>query len=549
MLRNLNLRFSAGYTVLAAAVIASWFPVFSVSFLNDDYQILGYQLNKDFPDLFEAFIKPGVYYHYWRPIPDFIHGITLYFAGFNPLPFRIIGLLIYCFACIQVFRSLKILELSERTSLLTAVFFAVLPSHILEAAWIADQLESLVASFLLLSFINYIKAYKYSNGREERKPVHKYLVFSGLWFAAAVMTKEISFTGILIPAVYLIYKNSFGKNFLLRAGKDIFFGFLILFIIFLYRITVVGGTPFTSGHFDNVSIPGLVKNFFIYIPLAFSPPELLEFIYADSNLLLILAFLLSFSLLYFIFRLFRKLTVTNKYLVFAGAAWFIIFIIPALPALMRWYVFTASAGLIWIAAVFIEESGNKKFFYFGYAAVIVIACYLNIESGFHWIETGSKMNKALESSSILKKEIISDTLYVWCTPDKYKRVPMMKLGIQQSLEWSLLNSFNRGVEVFSPLRAELIDAESKIILEEKSDSTLMFHIYKGRFLEEGGESRYVIKKEKLLYSTGGMQVRINTFNNKEGIPESIAMVKFLKVLEGDHLYYNGAEFILLEKKQ
>jgi hypothetical protein len=166
-------------------------PCFFSPFLNDDYQIIEFFSNKSFFELFKVFWERGVYYFYWRPIPDFIHGLTLITAGFQPLAFRIVGIIIYGIASIQIFRVFRFLGLQEKTAFISAVFIGVLPSHVFEAAWIADQLEPMVASFLLLSFMNYIKAYSVvSSFAKNKKPETKYLLFSALWFTAAAMTKE-----------------------------------------------------------------------------------------------------------------------------------------------------------------------------------------------------------------------------------------------------------------------------------------------------------------------------------------------------------------------
>jgi len=548
LLKEIHLKFNKSLIIFFATIF-SWFPVFFVSFLNDDYQIIGFHFNKGFFELFDAFWGRGVYYHYWRPIPDFIHGLTLFIAGFQPFPFRTAGIVIYTITCIQIYRTLKFLGLKEKTAFAAALLFAVLPSHILEVAWIADQLESLVACFLLLSFLNYIKVYfPDSTLADAGKPRNKYLFFSGFWFAAALLTKEVAYTGIFIPIIFLIYSGNISRQSLLRAAKDILAGLLILVIIFIYRFIFIGGTPFAATHFTDISIPGMFKNLFIYVPLAFFPPEFLELIYSLSNaFIFIIITLLLLCLIYLIVRKFKNLSSPKRNLIYAGAAWFIVFIIPALPTLMRWYVFTASIGLILILAVLLEDLLNEKFYYTALTGVIIIFCFYNINTMFHWKETGIKLDKALISIRNLDQKISSDTLYLWCVPDKFRRVPMMKLGIRQSVEWALNKSGSHKIKVLSPLRSELVDTDSKITLKERSGSTFGFHLLNGRFLEKGGESKSVIKNEELFYQQGGIELKIKTLN-KGGNPESIAAVKFSGEPEGDHIYYNGEEFILIKKK-
>ncbi|HVO75420.1 MAG TPA: glycosyltransferase family 39 protein [Ignavibacteriaceae bacterium] len=535
---------------IISAVIISWFPVFFIPFLNDDYQIISFYSNKSFFELLKVFWERGVYYYYWRPIPDFIHGLTLFIAGFHPSAFRLGGIIIYCIASLLVYRIFRFLGLKEKTAFCAALLFGILPSHAFEAAWIADQLESLTAIFLLLTLINYLKVYsECSSIKKKNKTRRKYLLFSAFWFTAALMTKEVAYTGIFIPVIALIYKGNFDRDSLRRTLKDVLGGFFILVAVFVYRIIFVGGTPFAASHFNNISITGIVKNFFIYIPLVFFPPEVLETIYSLSSIIVdLLLILAALIFLIIMIRRFKGLNKLNKNIFFTGCAWFIIFIIPALPTLMRWYVFTASIGLILMLSVLIETLYGKKIFFAAFLALLIFLGFCDFSIMLNWREAGVKMENALNSIKDLRQKITSDTLYIWGAPDKFKRVPMMKLGIQQSVEW-VLGSQRREVRVLSPLRTELMDEESEIVLREDSDSALNFVLNNGRFLPEGGNSRSIVVKEEINSENPQFRIKIKTIPDPLGRARSEAVVKFLQETSAFNIFYTGNKFLPVKKER
>jgi len=214
---------------------------------------------------------------------------------------------------------------------------------------------------------------------------------------------------------------------------------------------------------------------------------------------------------------------------------------------MRWYVFTASIGLIWSLAVVFEFYFQKNNYRKLLTAILIpmmiaLAVYDFLLMG-QWITTGKKFEKSLASLNKIKNEIKTDSIFVWCVPDKLNRIPMMKLGVQQSIQWTL---HDKNLEVFSPLRAELTSVKSKINWKSMSDSIFIFHLYGGRFLPLYGRSESIIKKETLHYNDNEVSLIINTFI-KNNEPQSIAIVKLKQSkLNLTQIYYNGNGFVKIE---
>ena len=527
------------YIIIAAAVFISWFPALYIPFINDDYQILGYNSGKTFLSIFKSFWTPDVSYYYWRPLGNIIHPAILLIAGFEPFPFRFVSLLIYIFCCIVILYVSTKINLNIKLSLFLTVFFCILPSHEFQIAWIADQGESLLAALLLLSFISY---YFVLEGKSNSK---RTLIYFLLFFIASLLVKELAFIGFLIPLVAYLAKTEKGGIKFKEILKHIFIAFGVLCLVLLYRFIVIGGSPFNSPNFSNSGPITWIKNYFIYIPLAFLPPKVLEIVYDNLHnwLVAISLFLASILAIYLILYAFKRLDKDKKNLVLAGFAWFTIFIIPALPKLMRWYVFTASIGLIWSLACILEFYWEKlnvrkvvKVIAIPIFIFLIIYDFLLMQQ---WVSAGNKFKESLASLEKIKSEIKTDSVFVWCVPDKLNRVPMMKLAVQQSIQWIL---HNKDLEIFSPLRAELTNDTSKILLKQNSDSVYIFHLYGGRFLPIGGKSEAVIEKEFISFNNQNVEFNINTYI-KNSEPQSIAVVKLKPhYLHLTQLYYNGNIF-------
>lgn len=517
-----------------------WFPVLFVSFINDDIQILGYLSGNNLNAVFQPFFKPDVSNYYWRPVGNMLHPLIILIGGFNPFLFRLVSLLTYILCIILIIKASEKIGVEKKIGFIFAVIFAVLPSHELQIVWIADQGESLLMIFLLLTFISYSKIY----GEKEKR--RKNSIFALIWFLLAVLVKETAYTGILIPFIVMISQNDFNKKRILKTLRDSSIGALVISLTLIYRYIFIGGSPFNSDHFSNFTIVNSIINFFIYIPLAFVPPESLEWLQSISSnhfILILMIVICLFVLIYFILKA-VQLNNLNRTILYTGIAWFVAFIIPALPKLMRWYVFTASIGLIWILLSFFQNWKNffvsKKIKVILFLLIAGMAVY-DFSLMTRWVDAGSEFNTALKSFG--KYKMRTDSILVWVTPDKISRIPVMKLGLQQSVQFEIKNN---SLDVSAPFRAEMINYKSNIELLSYSDSSIIFKIFNGRFLPDGGKSRYILKNEILNGNIDGMNYKIITSAERK-IPQSVLTIKNIKQVDSkDQFYFNGKEFIKIK---
>lgn len=528
-------------TVFLFAVIA-WLPAVFIPFINDDYQILGYHTGKGWISLFRPFWTPDISNFYWRPLGNVLHPLILLTSGFHPVVFRIVSLVLYGLCCVMIARTAEKMGINRTIAALGAVLFAVLPSHEYQAAWIAEQGESLVTIFLLSAFYSYLNYFK--DGRP------KYLLIYFLLLLLAALIKESAFAGILIPAVAYFANEDRSRKRILPGLRDIFIGLAVILSILAYRWVFIGGTPFSSNHFAHSGIFRFITNFFIYIPLSFFSPESLEMAAGAPLFFILIAALAVIISAYFVL-IYRKPVSLQKaswQKMLAALSWFIIFILPGLPTLMRWYAFTASIGLIWALSVLagnIEKGSiSRKLALALFLAVVVSASIYDFTLMQRWGRVGKRVDEAVASLNKFRGGLKTDSLYVWATPDKLSRIPMMKLGIQESVQWGL---GDKSITVIAPLRAEMDSFSSRIELMERTDTSLVFHMDNGRFLPYGGQSRAIIKDESIETEEEGLRIRIRTFLNENNVPQSIAGIYFPS---GSHkkpqLYFNGREFSKVE---
>jgi hypothetical protein len=528
------------YLLLLLVTVISWLPVLTIPFINDDYQILGFHLNKGIISIFQPFWKSDVSLYYWRPVGNLLHPLLLQIGGLHPLIFRIASLVIYFLCCLTFMTALDKIGFNKINSLVTALLFAILPSHELQIAWIADQGESLLTIFIILAFIYYLEGI--------RSDLNKNYLKAAFFFFIAVLIKETAFAGVLIPLIVIVLPINKNPKIIRKSILHVCIAILLISMILVYRYFIIGGTPINPVHFGGTNPVKWFINFFIYIPLSFFPPETLEWLLniAHNKLVLIfiaVLFLLLASLLY---KVFIKLDPEKKKNQVAGLLWFIIFVIPAIPNLMRWYAFTASLGLMIFIGVFFEkvfvDSTRFKIFLIIFIVIVCSVSFNNFNLMCRWNKAGERLQFALEDLNEKKDEIKKDTIIIWAVPDKLDRIPMMKLGVKETIQWALND---KRIEVLAPLRAELIDEKTRIKLISHSDSTLILSIDGGKFLQERSESRSIIKDELLEYYYEGSKYRIETRVDVPGKPFSKVIVNFgnREFKKFGQLYFDGEKFV------
>lgn len=487
----------------------SWGDSLNIPFLNDDIQIIKYYEPETLDDCFSPLFTEDVMSDYWRPVPAALNSLTHYFFGFQPLPYRLINLVIYTLVCLLIIPLALKLGFDKNIAFISALIFSILPAHELLVSWIAGRNDSLMALLILASTILYIVSIEKKSGL--------IAFFAALLFLLATMTKESAFAGALIPVLLIIINR---EKFQPSALKGISSGILIVLLVLAYRYCIIGGSPFGTQNYAELSFIAIAQNFVIYIATSFFQADMLQeaAYFIQNNLfraesLAILIFLASafFGLIYVFFKNIRKEPKEEKLKLLFAAMWFLLLIAPALPFFGRWYVFAASIGLNLFAVQFLSAAfkNNYRALYGTLVMICPILIYMNINKTQDWINAGERTVEIYKSLQDLNLSDC-DTLAIFGAPDKINRVNSMKLGLQQSVQYYVNNP---NIEALYPIKSEVSDSSSISI--QQSGDTFILYGENLRFLLNGGRSSTVFTDEKLLFENALFLIRVSNSKSQK----------------------------------
>jgi hypothetical protein len=455
---------------------------------------------------------------YWRPLGNFFHRVLFLFSGWNVLPFRIFSLVVYLVCALLVYKFFIGSGLKKSAALPAALFFAILPVHDYQTAWIAGTGETISAVLIIAAFLFYKKFIERNN-----KLLYGFLTI--LFFTAAILVKEIAFASVFIPLFYFMVNEEKNKRNISTHLLHSAAGAVVILFMLLLRFTFIGGHPFQSDHFEQGGIINYVSNFFAYIVISFIPVSLIENI-TGSVIYLAAAFLILILFIYIVLKEWKS--IDKKHLA-AYLFWYVIFIIPALPVLMRWYPFTASIGLTGALAILIIPAIRKvnRNYLIG-AAIIISAAFFtfNLNRLNNWITSSRIMEEAV--SSLKEIEFQKDSIVAFAVPSTYKDVPLMRLGFQQTLGFAK----NGETETESFLRSNLFSDESRILVEE-SDSLLLFKIIYGDF------SFITDSRNRRETASQNRDINYSIIRNGD---TAFAKIEFIKSDNSDYIYFDGRKF-------
>lgn len=523
--------------LLSLICIVTWYGITDVKFLNDDFQITGWNEPQSFAECFSPFSEKDVSGFYYRPVPNTIHSLNKYFFGNDPYYFRLANLLIYIgIINVLAFFLLK-LGIGRIESLIASVLFALLPSHEYILGWIAVIGDTLVLLFSLLAainFLSYIKEKKFFN-----------LLISIIFFIFACFSKEGGFFGIFIPFIFLIIKP---ENYSPKSAIKYFviFSFIALTILFFRQVSGLDNI-FESPNLRDTNILEYIYNFVLFLLLSFVTPDTIEKTFhgmLNADLLSLVIISTGIASIIIMIISFKNMKMYKKRIFFFGLTWFFVFIIPGIPLMMQWYVYTASGGLLISLSTFIEFDKKKTPGFILTILILVfsvLSFFNSLEVIYNYKIAANKTNQIL--TSLRNIEIKNgQRLVVWGSPDKINRVNTLKIGLQQAVEqFSEADS----IDVYAPLRTEHFvgaNISAKII----EDNKLEFSINKGRFLSASGRSRAYFIDEDLIVKSNGVILEISNRINDNN-PAGTVTAKFRSTQPNDiHIYYTGEKFEILK---
>lgn len=307
----------------------------------------------------------GIFY---RPVVNATVLITSVAAGDSLYQHYAVNILIHSISVILLFFILVRLKSTSFQSLMLSLIFAVHPVLVNSVSWLPGRNDSLLALFVLLSFLALMK-YAESGSI-------LFLALHGLGFLAALFSKETAVAGIALFPVYLIL---FHNKFFRSKIMILFPIWLILFFTWLIFRQEVITDETTFNLFRNTPyfIQAIGK---ITVPVNLTVLPVIEnttYLYGISSIIALTV-------------LFWYSESRNNRIVLLGLFWFIIFLLPGLINInpeysrdimieSRLYLPTIGIFIFISQADFVKklELTNKYLIGF-YLVIIGLFCYSNI---------------------------------------------------------------------------------------------------------------------------------------------------------------------------
>lgn len=257
----------------------------------------------------------------YRPLSQIMFAVEFQFFGFTPWIGHLLNILLYSILCLIMFRILKLVfsdfyseKIFFTLPMVATLLFICHPLHTEVVANIKgrDEILSLLFSFMTLGF----------SIRFFQNPKIKYLVFSGIAFVLALLSKENSITFVLIIPLVLFYRSNKKLKDYLVVMIPVAVSLIFYFIL---RINALGiGTysvqsnellnnPFVNtGFFEKYAT--ILLTWWKYLLLLIFPHPLTHDYYPKqipivgfSDFRVILALIIyAFLLIYGIIRIFKK---------------------------------------------------------------------------------------------------------------------------------------------------------------------------------------------------------------------------------------------------
>jgi Flp pilus assembly protein TadD len=175
------------------------------------------------------FQNPLVLGNYWRPM--FMWWLMLNYSLFklNPLGWHAMAILAHMICVYLGFRLALRLTTDKWLAALSAIIFAVHPTHIETVAWISGATDSLMCIFLFGSLLAFIHSYDSHRA--------SWISVSLLLYAAALLTKETAIIEPAFVAAYvLLYRNrSLPLRSQLQSASLTLLPFVIVSVLYMVR--------------------------------------------------------------------------------------------------------------------------------------------------------------------------------------------------------------------------------------------------------------------------------------------------------------------------
>lgn len=329
------------------------------------FQNEGLILNlKNISEIFKTSCFYSNDFTYYRPVLSLSFLFESILFGTNIGTYRITNMMLFVLNIYLIYIYLRKLNFNKTVLKIILLLTAVHPVFVSCFVWIPARNDTLTMIFFMLSFINFTDYIKSSK--------NKFLFLHGLFFTAALFTKETSL--VLIP-LYVLFVYCFGLKITLKQTVSNLIILLPVSAMYLVlRNIAVAGLNFKD-YFENLDkfAALFATGTMAYIYNLVMPENVPVMMYQiNPDLQFIFAGVLVLSVL---FLLYYKNFIDRKIIIFS-VVWFVICLIP--PFLSDDYLFLPHRillpflGIIIIAAATVNKiitkyGASKKY-------IIVFGC-------------------------------------------------------------------------------------------------------------------------------------------------------------------------------
>lgn len=184
------------YVVLLSVTLALYGSTLYFQFVWDDGEYLHKNLRIQGLSLFHLrLIWTSSFLGHYAPLHNTFLAILHQFSGLEPFGYHVGQLLLHAACVCLLFLVLKKIE-SPRVALLATLLFAVHPTNIETAAWIAETKSTLAFFFFLLSFWFFIRLRERTRWKDG--------ILCGLFLILSLLAK---INTVVAPAVFLVYDS------------------------------------------------------------------------------------------------------------------------------------------------------------------------------------------------------------------------------------------------------------------------------------------------------------------------------------------------------
>lgn len=314
------MRFLEKYGFIFGVVLSLvlYFKSFSYDYVNlDDYVLIVHYFERlsSFSKIVDEFFQIYMVGCWYRPLVTSSFIIDAQISGINPTAYHVTNFILHSIAVILVFYLFKQLNFKAFTSFSASLIFAVHPVFVNAVAWIVGRNDTLVAIFVMLSFLSFIKYAKNEN--------ILYIVLHFLFYFAAMLSKELSLTlpGLLVIFYFFTLRKKISnkRNIILVAGWTVLFVLWYLMRQKAFEDAWCGAELSFAFFIKNIAtLPEFVSKFFLPINLSVLP------VFTTFHTLFGLFFILALLALSFLKKGKRNSIIT------LGWVWFLFFTLPGM---------------------------------------------------------------------------------------------------------------------------------------------------------------------------------------------------------------------------